>query len=85
MADAKILSDRNVLFGDGSTVLRLETTRSDHEVARDLRERLTAASAPVVALIEEASGHGFVVGVQLARDGFGRLGAYFTFTKQFGD
>lgn len=52
---------------------RLITTRSDRELADDLRRRLVESFGPVIEVMEEASHYGLNVGFSINRDGFGRF------------
>ncbi len=63
--------------------VRLLTTRSDAEVAEDLRRRMYEALAPVLELWEEASRLSFQSGFRFERDGFGRGRIVVTLMKEF--
>lgn len=63
--------------------VRLLTTRSDAEVAVDLKRRIEEALAPVLELWEEASRLSFQSGFKFERDAFGRGRIIVTLMKEF--
>ena len=53
-------------------VAQLVTTKSDKEIAVDLRDRLHVALAPVLALLDEGFANGLVLQYTCAMGPFGR-------------
>ena len=46
---------------DTEPVVQLVTTRSDAEIAADIKQRLLAAMRPVLAIFDEAASHGLTI------------------------
>lgn len=60
-------------MSDEASVPRLIPTRSDRDIAEDLRRRFEIVLAPVRDLAEEAGNSEFMVSLAFGRDPFGRL------------
>jgi hypothetical protein len=58
---------------DDPNVRLLTTSRTEKDVALDLKARLVEALAPVLALCREANGSGLDVHLPFSRDNFGVL------------
>ena len=75
-------------FGDDLTqpksVATLVTTKSDNDIALDLKARLTAVSEQLIPIIDEACSHKINVSIQINRDAFGRLQIGWQMTKEVG-
>lgn len=63
--------------------IKLITTRSDSEIADDLKCRLNIASAPLKLLINEANENKFTVNMSFDRDSFGQLIIHFILLREF--
>lgn len=61
----------------------LVPTKSDVEVAEDIRKRMAIAYKEPMEIFEEASQLGFLVGTVLRRDQFGRLVLDIKISKEF--
>ena len=63
--------------------VRLVTSKSDRDVAEDLKARMREALMPVLELWEEASKLQFQSGFRFERDGFGKGRVIVTLMKEF--
>lgn len=53
--------------------IQLVPTRSDHDIAKELREQITEAAKPIIAALNKTMEEGFVAQVQFGMGPYGKM------------